>query len=96
VLSRPYTRVADELNILELRALHTWAHPRYEGDAASEPALTALDDLAVCDLGPEPLRVLGFEDECLPDLGVAEDGRCAGRVDGRGEGGGEREGHCDR
>jgi hypothetical protein len=96
VLGRTNTHVADKLDVLQLRALHTWAHPSYEGDPASEPSVTALDDLAVCDLEPEPLRVLGLEDECLPDLGMAEHGRRAGRVDRRGEGGGEREGHRDR
>jgi hypothetical protein len=90
---RAYTHVANELDVLELWALHAGAHAACEGHAAGESTVTALDDLAVGDRGHEALRVLGFEEKCLPDLRMAEDGRGTGRVDRGGERGGEGEGH---
>jgi hypothetical protein len=91
-----YAHVADELDILELWALHTRSHSTRKGHAAGEPALTALDDLAVGDGRHEALRMFGFEKEGLPNLRVAEDGCDTGRVDRRGESRGEREGHGRR
>jgi hypothetical protein len=88
-----HAHVADELDLFELRALAAGARARRERDAAEEAGRGALDDLALLDRGHEALRVLGLEEEGLPDLRVAEHRRRARRVDRGGEGGRECERH---